>query len=218
MAEPPDLHGEPPRWTLILLTGGDGMNWRTAFHWGRNLFAVIGVLGGALLVVAVAAAISMESQYQQRANEAGKQPPASLDTAGVLMSLAGVRRNGDELLVGGVNPAWNEESKAEAYCVDAAINYDDPGWKAIDAVDPYLHRSAGVVFDFAHEKLACIPSADGLRNRRLQFKLISMELDPDGITQARMALRDPTGSYYLVNAWQPAAPKAVSSTPAPSTE
>ena len=196
------------------------MTWQIVFKWARNIFAVLGVLGTVLFAVAVGAAISMESQYERRATEASKATPASLESADGLMRAAGLERHGDEQLLGGVNPPWSDGARAEAYCVQARIDFGDTGWTSAATLDPYLLRSAATVLDFAHDKLACIPDSQALREPGgLQFKLLELQLDASGIAHSRIALRAPAGGrYFLVDAWRPGSTSGLSSTSAPSTE
>jgi hypothetical protein len=198
------------------------VDWQLAYRWARNLFAIVGVLGTLLVSALVGYAMTMEAQYERRAADAAKVPPVSLETAAVLMANAGIRRQGGEQLLGGVNAPWNEGSMLEAYCVQAEVNRVDRGWTRAGALDPYLRRAAGVVLDFAHAKLHCIPDAQRLRDPDTEIKLISLEVDGEGIVQSRLALREPaSGRYYLVSALRPGPVKAAGATttaPVPSTD
>jgi hypothetical protein len=195
------------------------MNWSVVFNWARNIFAVLGVLATALLVVAIGAAMSMESQYQRRAAEATQKAPVSLESANALMTEAGIARHDDDQLLGGINPPWSDGTRVEAYCVQARVDFSDTNWSSPAALDPYIARSAARVLDVAHDKLACIPDSQALRGIGWQLRVLGLELDASGIARSRIALRNPASAeYFLVDALRPEAKDAANPTSAPSTE
>ena len=176
------------------------MKWRTAYEWARAIFAIFGVLGSALALFMVGVAISMEREYQQRAAAVGQQRPASLEGASTLMGLAGIPRNGAELL-GGHSPPWDGSQHVEAYCVRAPVDFKAQGWSSAESLDPFVARAALRALDLAHARLACVPDGRSATDDGFHLKLVSLELGFEQLETVRLAARDPvSGVYYFVDA------------------
>jgi hypothetical protein len=180
------------------------MNWRIAFQWTRNIFAVIGVLGSVLFGALAVLAFSQFEDYENRAPQPPGKQVATLESAQVLMTQAGIRPPGSKRLLAGINPVWDGSPNVEAYCLEAQVHPEDQGWQRLSALEPFLASAADDSLALAHKQLACVPTLQQVRERQLELKLISLAYDNQSLETVRIAVRDPiTAQVFLVAAWHP---------------
>ena len=177
------------------------MGWAKVFSWGRNIFAVVGVLGCMAVVTLVAIAVDQERKYEQREQQAMERSatPTAEDARGLAFQ-ALIKPESEMRLLAGVRPDWSADKPVEAYCVESNAAPMAPDWAGTLASNAFFRANVANALAMAHARLACIPTSDEMSARGLQLRIISAEFDNEGIDSIRLALRDPAAnSYFLVS-------------------
>jgi hypothetical protein len=176
------------------------MGWARVFGWTRNIFAVLGLLGGVLLTALVVLVVVQENQYEERSKAALQQrPKPTLDSARELMEMAQLEPASAKRLVGGVLPEWDKGSCVEAYCIEAQVGTGDERWRGIPQPQALLGPAIAQTLDSAHSRLGCIPTSADVATRGLDVRLISADFTSEGLDVLRVSVRDPVaGVYYVV--------------------
>jgi hypothetical protein len=186
------------------------MDAMTIFRWTRNLLAIIGLAGCAL--VAVVATLVFWPTHPAPASAHSPVPKPTLDEASWLIDGAGLleQRASMRLFDSGRHVSGHGDDDdagagagfVDAWCLRAQVTVaPDIHWLAPESLDEVLGEGFTRALAAGHAQADCIPAAAAARERFLKVLPLRSELWHGRVQSASFALLDRNrGELYLVNA------------------
>src|SRR5436190_6174302 len=136
------------------------IDWKLAYRWTRNILAILGALGCALVLLVVGLFLAQAPFHSPDATMA-TQAPDELERADSLLNEAGIERAQQELALLGSNPGeWLQpgNSYVELWCLRAPGLKLGERWLRPGELQPMFARAAATTIEAMHRAHACVPS------------------------------------------------------------
>jgi hypothetical protein len=186
------------------------MDGRTIFQWTRNLLAIGGLAGCAL--VAVVATLVFWPRHSAPASAHSPVPKPTMEDASWLIDSAGLleQRASLQLFDSGRHVSGHGEDDdddagagfVDAWCLRGRVTVAaNVHWLAPERLDEVLGEGFARALAAGHAQADCIPEAAVARERFLKVLPLRIELWHGRVQSASFALLDrDRGELYLVNA------------------
>jgi hypothetical protein len=183
-----------------------GMDAVRFFRWTRNLFALLGLAGCALVLLVAGLAFrprQASTAHARPAKPTLEEADWLIDNAGLLRQRASLR-----LVDSGRHATGNRDDEGDgggmvdAWCLRGAVTVAaDVHWMAAASLDGVLGEGLERALAAGHAQADCIPEAADVRARFLRVLPLRIELYHGQPQSASVALLDrDRGELYLVNA------------------
>jgi len=196
--------------------------WRVVYEWTRAVFAVLGAIGGMIVLVLLLALFRTRSTNTEEWNEFDgatvKVDP--LELAASLLNEAGIDKEHQALRLVARFPAAGYPDALEVWCIQAPGLSTGARWLGTQDLAPEFALAAKQTLDAAHAAKGCFPDWRATVERSVAIQPIQFAFSQRQLGYARLALyeRD-TGMLYLVQRSTPTSPPPEApAPPAPSTE